>query len=200
LSFTDVQIISILKKQPKKEGVVLKYLYEKLDEPIRKFILSNSGKNEDVDDVIQDAIIIFYEKVKSNEYQLKSNVIGYVYTIGKYIWYNRQRKTNKYLAPLKDDNFNELSVDPIDFDLFEIESTKLVEGLLNNIGENCRKILIQSFYLKIPMKEIAKLHKLKNEQIARNKKHKCLKKLREIIEKSAYLKSLAQYINYEDIR
>ena len=44
------------------------------------------------------------------------------------------------------------------------------------------------------MQEIALLNDLKNEQVARNKKSKCLKKLRSIIEATPYFKNALKHI------
>ncbi|WP_298515057.1 sigma-70 family RNA polymerase sigma factor [uncultured Kordia sp.] len=177
------------------ESQVLKYLYTTTDKSLRDFIISNNGDHTIADDILQDAIIVWYEKVKNQEFKLQTTISGYIYTVGKYIWYNRQRK-NKKIIPSEfvnisedEENFTEQ-----DFELFQIDKTNLVEELLEQIGISCKKVLIESIYMKIPMQEIAVINELKNEQVARNKKSKCLKKLRKIIEASSYFKNALKHL------
>ena len=160
---------------------------------MRKFILNNGGTTADADDVIQDAIIICYEKIKNEEFKLQTTVIGYIYVVGKYTWYNKQRRERKFLrSPL--DIVSEENIEEIEFELFNIEKTVIVEELLEQIGASCKKILIESIYKKIPMREIAMLNNLKNEQVARNKKSKCLQGLRKVVSNSTYFKKVFKYI------
>ncbi len=147
------------------------------------------------DDILQDAIIVWYEKVKNQKFELQTTISGYIYTVGKYIWYNRQRK-NKRIVPnalqeamMKEEGFTEE-----DFELFHVDKTNLVEQLLEEVGTSCKKILIESIYMKNSMQEIAISNNLKNEQVARNKKSKCLQKLRKIIEASPYFKNVLKHL------
>lgn len=165
------------------EFQVLKYLYKEVDTSLRKFILSNGGDNSMADDIIQDAIIICYEKIKNQEFKLHTTITGYIYTIGKYTWYNKQRKNKRELKVISED-LQHIDIVEEDFELFNIDKTKLVNELLDKVGTSCKKILIESIYMKNSMQEIAASNDLKNEQVARNKKSKCLKKLRKIIEAS----------------
>jgi len=177
------------------EFQVLKYVYASVDESLRNFINANGGDNLSADDIIQDAIIVWYEKVKNQEFKLQTTITGYIYTVGKYIWYNKQRKNKRIThnefqeAAIKDDDFTEQ-----DFELFYIDKTHFVEKLLEESGASCKKILIESIYMKSSMQEIAMANDLKNEQVARNKKSKCLKKLRKIIEATPYFQNVLKYL------
>lgn len=173
----------------------MKYVYASADPSLRAFILSNGGDNAIADDIIQDAIIVCYEKIKNGEFKLQTTLIGYIYTVGKYIWYNKQRKDKPILKNAPADNYqlNEGFTEN-DFELFNVDKTALVNALLDEVGSSCKKILVESIYMKKSMQEIAKSNDLKNEQVARNKKSKCLKKLRKIIEASSYFKSIFKYI------
>jgi len=193
--FTDNEIIEVLLHQPKLELEVLKYVYAAADPSLRKFILSNGGDNTIADDIIQDAIIVCYEKIKNGKFKLQTTLIGYIYTVGKYIWYNRQRKEKPIVKVVSTDAYQlNTSFEENDFELFNVDKTALVDELLAEVGSSCKKILIESIYMKKSMQEIAKSNDLKNEQVARNKKSKCLKKLRKIIEASSYFKNIFKHI------
>ncbi len=174
------------------EFQVLKYLYATVDVPLRDFIIANNGDNSIADDILQDAIIVWYEKVKNQEFKLQTTITGYIYTVGKYIWYNKLRKEKKIVQG--EVALNETDIIEEDFELFQIDKTSFVEELLEEIGAPCKKILIESIYMKNSMQEIAVLNNLKNEQVARNKKSKCLKKLRSIIAATPYFKNALKHI------
>lgn len=192
--FSDREVITILHTDSSKKEGVFKYLYSELNNSLKKFILSNGGNTDDANDIIQDAIIILYEKIKNDSLKINTSVIGYLYQTGKYLWYEKQRKTKKFVTYNHLHNNSQLT-DNLNFELFDINKTVFVESLLNHIGDICKSLLIHSIYEKKSMKEITKLYNLKNEQVARNKKHKCLKKLRGIIEESSYFKFITRNIS-----
>lgn len=176
------------------ESQVLKYLYSITDKSLRDFIIANNGTQSIADDILQDAIIVWYEKVKNQEFRLQTTISGYIYTVGKYIWYSKQRKNKEIVAADFTNAFDKDDFIEQDFELFQIDKTNLVSALLDEIGKPCRKILTESIYMKKSMQEIAESNNLKNEQVARNKKSKCLQKLRKIVETSPYFKNALKHL------
>ena len=65
--------------------------------------------------------------------------------------------------------------------LMEEERQDQIREIIGLLGFDCKYILIESIYHNRPMKEIALEGNFSNEQIVRNKKYKCLKKLRELM-------------------
>ena len=53
--------------------------------------------------------------------------------------------------------------------------------VLETLGDHCKKILVLYYYENQSMKEILAALHYENEQVVRNKKYKCLKKLEELI-------------------
>jgi len=195
-SYSDSEIISILTSRKKHEDAVLRFLYAEVQPSLTKFILSNNGSSDDVEDIIQDAIIVFYEKVKNNQLQLEKTVSGYIYTVGKYMWYNKLRK-NKKQVRLENNDFSKIGLDEFDIELFHTNETSFVKELLSKIGKACQTVLQQSVFEKIAMDQIAQLNGYKNEQIARNKKYRCLKELRTVIEQSTQYQTIVNELCYD---
>lgn len=184
-SYTDQDIIDAI-INTSDEDQVLASLYKSVKTSLFPFIISNNGNEDDANDVLQDAIIVFYEKVKSQEFRLQTTITGYIYTIGKYIWLNKLKK-QKGKTSIEDKEIESLGISQIDINWHTTTDTsEYVNEILHLMKESCKQILIDSIYKKMSMREIARVHGLKNEQIARNKKHKCLKTLRTVIEKSSY--------------
>lgn len=78
--------------------------------------------------------------------------------------------------------------------MIDNEKKAQVLEVLNLLGESCKKILIESIYHNASMKEIAESGNFSSEQIVRNKKYKCIKKLKELIaERPSLMKILKAY-------
>ncbi|MFD0964813.1 RNA polymerase sigma factor [Pseudofulvibacter geojedonensis] len=195
-SFTDDEIIRILTSNHRLENAVLRFLYTEVQPSLYKLILSKGGISNDAEDIIQDAIIVFYEKAKQNQLQIEKTITGYIYTVGKYMWYNRLRKNKEHLY-LDSDHVISLGLDEFDLELFHTNETRFVQELLSKISKACQNILQQSIFERITMDKIALLHGYKNEQIARNKKYRCLKDLRSIVEQSTQYQTVINELCYE---
>ena len=58
------------------------------------------------------------------------------------------------------------------------EAQKIANQLVGEAQESCRKILLLYYWKSLNMKEIAQKMNLKNDQNAKNKKSKCLRKFK----------------------
>lgn len=192
--FNDLEAIRVIELGLPEENAVLEFLYRTTSTSLCPYILSNHGSRDDAEDVLQDAIIIFYEKVKSQDFRLQTTIAGYIYAVGRYMWLNTLRK-RKLEILVSDRSLGDVEVPTLEIEVYKTNVPEYTQMLLDKLHNGCKKILIDSIYKKIPMKEIAKTYGLKNEQIARNKKYKCLKSLRNIIEKSPYFSRLLTEID-----
>ena len=59
---------------------------------VRSYILKNSGNNDDIDDVLQDACIAIWEKINNNSLVLNSKLSTFVFAIAKNIWLKKLNK------------------------------------------------------------------------------------------------------------
>jgi len=62
--------------------------------------------------------------------------------------------------------------------------------LLESLGGNCKRILVLYYFDRLKMKEIAEVMNFANDQVAKNKKSSCLKKLKAKISESPRLKDI----------
>lgn len=77
--------------------------------------------------------------------------------------------------------------------LLEGERADILAGLLDELGEKCKGVLTLFYFHKKSMKEIAQAMKMASEAVARNKKHACLKRFRELVINNESLKQLLYY-------
>jgi len=159
---------------------MLEKVYVKYFPIIRNFISDNNGNDEDAQDVFQDAIIIFYSKVRNPDFELSCTVKTYLYSVARNLWLNKLRKNNK-IQPL--DNlldFVELPQDTFEILKTNPEKSKVQRHLAQLCGP-CREVLELFYFHRMSMHSIAQEMGLANEQVAKNKKSKCLKKLKNLV-------------------
>jgi len=91
----------ILKGIATGDHVVIKNFYKENLNYIKGYILQNSGENQDVEDVFQDALVIIYQKLKSDSLHINVPLQTYFYAVCKNVWRNQLRKKRKLI--LSDD-------------------------------------------------------------------------------------------------
>ena len=156
------------------------YIYQNYYEGIKTYILQNNGSAEDVRDLFQDAIVVLYNQVLKGAFREQSTVKTYFYGICRNIWYKKlaKKKGTLEIETLKETSLDNEVVDQI---LIGNEREQLISRLMNQLSMECMQILTFFYFDKLSMKEIqAKLH-LASVQVAKNKKMKCLKKLRTLV-------------------
>lgn len=148
---------------------------------IRQYILQNSGNEEDVEDVFQDALILVYQKLKTDSLELHSSLRTYFYGVCKNIWRNRLRKNKKMVIAesLPED------IQIIDSDIIKEIERKEREHVYRkhflNLSDTCREVLSLLFQGN-SMKNIAHITGY-SEGYTRKKKFECKRSLIEMIEK-----------------
>ncbi len=158
----------------------LRHIYTANRERICSFIMSNSGSADEAKDIFQETVIAFYENVRDQKFKGESAISTYLYSIARFKWLN-QLKKNK----TRDFHHQELETDEFDRSTLarminEEEKAGILE-VLTKLGDVCKKILIESLYHNASMKEITAQGNFSSEQVVRNKKYKCLQKLKQLI-------------------
>jgi len=180
--FSDEEIINKIQSVEERENdIAFKYLYKQNYRMIERFIALNNGNDEDSGDVFQDSLIILYNRVKQKQFDLSCTIKTYLYSVCRNIWLDKLR-SNKIHSRILNDNRPFIDVQE-DFTalLLNDEKRNRIMDLLNKLGEECRNILYYFYYDRLNMLEIARRMDLSSDQAAKNKKYKCMKKLREMV-------------------
>ena len=186
--YTDKEIIEGLLEGGDQESTMLKFMYSSFFPKVKKFILSRGGNEVEAKDIFQDSIIVFYQNVVAQKFEQKAKISTYLFTLARNMWINRQKRLAK-LSNLDAVDFPGLKDQPIDY-LLATERNEFALELMKVLSEDCRKILTLSIYQKYSMKKICEIMGYQNEQVARNKKSKCLKYLKKAIQNSTRLSNM----------
>ena len=186
----DLKIKSLVKEIKEDNRLFIKELYNKMrPQFISWFSKHYYCRLEDVEDSYQRSFNIFYFNVKEDKISmLEISANTYLFSIGKNIMLkvlNKEPKNSTSIDLINERSLGEVS---IDYDIDETFRKEIIVQLLNQIGETCRNVLVLSFFRNFSMESIAREMSFKNEAVAKKKKHLCLKKLKELVDKRKELK------------
>ncbi|GAB5399655.1 MAG: hypothetical protein Aureis2KO_12400 [Aureisphaera sp.] len=158
----------------------LKVLYVNNREKVSSFVLRNNGSEEEAKDIYQEAVISFYENVRDGKFKGESAIGTYLYSIAKFKWLNQIKKDQIREGHHEKAVDRNIQDSPL-MSLMEGEKKQNVLQILDELGAVCKQLLIENLYHNASMKEIAAGGDFSSEQVVRNKKYKCLQRLKEII-------------------
>jgi RNA polymerase sigma factor (sigma-70 family) len=167
---------------PGRQDEAIRHLYRMHYLKVQAYINQNAGNNEDAEDIFQDAVINFIQILKAGKFRGECSSGTFLYSLARHAWLNEFKRKNS--ARLREEKFGQ-GMEIIELDVSEKlinrEVKMELQQLLNALGETCKKILTAFYYDELPMKEILQQLDYENEQVVRNKKYKCLKKLEEML-------------------
>ncbi|GAA3614865.1 sigma-70 family RNA polymerase sigma factor [Flavivirga amylovorans] len=171
----DKEIIERLKNGDE-SGLKHLYRHQKM---IKSWINKNNGNGEDAEDLFQNAILVFYKKVMSGDYEYKSKISTYLFSICQRQWLNElnRRKSKEQTT----EDFMKFDKGVYEKPMEDGSNEKLIGYIteqLNKLGEPCKSLLEASIYLQVSMKDIASKYNYKNAHSARQQKLRCLQRLR----------------------
>lgn len=160
----------------------LRMLYEQNREVFLKWVNQHYSCSEtEAKDIYQQAFSILYFNVKDGKItSITSSIRTYLFGIAKNLLRKKNQETSK-LTSLD----NEINTLTDDLDYYQIgeknDKAKLINTLLEKLGDPCKSILNMFYFKKFAMEAIAERMGYKNEQSMKKKKSLCLKQLREIL-------------------
>lgn len=164
-------------------------LYREYYPVILSFIQNNSGSEEDAADVFQDALVVFYDKVRNSNFELRCTIKTFVYSICKNLWLKKLNSRKKMLV--QKESFETIALEPNIAEILEdTEQSKLVARLLKEIGADGERLLTYFYFDGLKTEEVTHKMGFASEQVTRNKKSRCLKKLRELLKTTTLFNDL----------
>lgn len=171
----------LLEKIKSGDGEALRSFYRVNFASVSHFVVSNSGTEQEAKDIFQEAVIIFFERLKEPTFKLTCSSKTFIYSVCRRLWLKRlsSKETSRY----KIYDFHEHVVEePADTEEIERkeEAYRCMEKALETLGEPCKTIL-QDFYVhKRSMQEITERFGYTNADNAKNQKYKCLQRLKKL--------------------
>ncbi|MDH7446015.1 RNA polymerase sigma factor [Aquimarina sp. 2201CG14-23] len=162
------------------DETIIKAFYKRNYNYVKSYVLKNSGDNVDAEDVFQDALVLVYQKLKSDSLELRVSVSAYFYGVCKNIWRNRLRKKRKLIISDEVIETNDEIDGSIIEDIENKEREMLYRKYFVTLSDKCKELL-NLVFAGNSMREIANITGY-SEGYARKKKFECKKSLIEMIE------------------
>jgi RNA polymerase sigma factor (sigma-70 family) len=158
----------------------LEKLYKLHYSMVQSLVVNNAGSRDDAADVFQETVIVLYEKVKTGNFELQSQLKTFIYAVARRIWLTKLQKTQRF-AVQPDDVEETIAVEnEVEQHQQQQENFAIMEVAMGKVGEPC-KSLLQAFYLqKKTMDVISVEFGYTNAENAKNQKYKCLVRLKKL--------------------
>ena len=177
----DVWIVDKLKADNERENnEALRYLYTRMYQQIKRFLLKNSGSSEDAEDIFQEGLVVLFKLIRQGKFPTGYNVEAYLYSICRNLWLKRLRKYRREVE-LREEMTHLPVEDAGILKFLSDDQRAAADRLFAEVGEDCRKVLNYFYYDRLSMKEIMQRMGYSSEQVAKNKKSACMKKLQALI-------------------
>ncbi|MBK0380641.1 RNA polymerase sigma factor [Mucilaginibacter segetis] len=161
-------------------------LYTKAFSAVVRYIARMGGSLEEAQDIFQDSLVIYYEKITSSPAEIIVNEKAYLLGIAKKLWLQHYKASSKH-EPLND--FDTVAVTD------EQPATLKILHYLQTSGKKCMELLKAYYYDELPVRDIATLFGYSGTHSATVGKYKCLEKVRETVKQKSlnYADFIEQY-------
>ena len=172
------------------DNVIILHIYKNFYYKVNLYIKKNSGNDEDANDIFQEAIIVVYRKLKANDLVINCAFETYLYSVCKFLWLKQLSRIKSEKEMMSDTSAFEIEFDHDFSELAEKnERFKLYQKHFQLLGSDCQKLL-QLFFDKVPLKQIAQIMGFSSEKYVKKRKFKC---------KEYLITSIKQDVNYRKI-
>ncbi len=167
-----------------------RYFRETID--LVKFM---GGNEEDGADVFQEVVLVLIEKIKEDKFRQESSIKTFLFSITRNVWLMELRTRERRKKREVHYTSGESTIQQMGL---LNKSSSDIHVVFNRLGDICKRILIGFYFENKSMNVLLKEFDFKNEQVLRNRKHTCMRKLKEILsENQELLQSLKSDFIYE---
>jgi RNA polymerase sigma factor (sigma-70 family) len=177
----DARVLDMIRNGDEKALVLL---YESNRKMISAFIARNNGTHDDYEDMLQEALVVLWERVRAGRFEYSSKLSTFVFGTVKNIWLRRLAKAKREIpTDLQSDDQADPSGSVLDT-MIENEETAAVRDALEKIGEQCKKLLLLFYWEECSMAEIAGKMGFANAETVKSKKYQCKKSLEKVLKQA----------------
>lgn len=156
-------------------------LYRNFFNDVKYYVIKNNGTLDDAKDLFQEVCVSY---IKILEHPDGKNILderSYLLGMARNMWIKQLQKNKNNVE------FNPAIHQPDDEnDTGRQKQSKVMDLVLQKlkeISDDCRSIIFESFYMKKPNAELARMFGY-SEQFVKVKKHRCLQGLKRLVQES----------------
>jgi RNA polymerase sigma factor (sigma-70 family) len=156
------------------DSVIISAVYKETYLIVDRFMRKNGGGKNDVKDIMQDAMLVFFDKSKSENFILTSSFNTYIYSVCRFLWLqelDRRRKDMQIMYTAE----SEAQPESEDQET-EMLKEELFRQHFGELSLDCQKILFLHFEKKT-IAELTQIMGYSSEQHTLDRKYRCKKSL-----------------------
>jgi len=176
---SDAKILDLIRKGEGEQSLAV--LYKANRRPVVSYVIKNNGTLDDGNDVLQEAVVVLWEKVRSGKFQYKSQLSTFIMGTARNIWLRRLARRRKEVPEGQNiDNARNPDPSPLE-ELIDSDRAKFVRDSLTKLGDPCKKLLLLFYWEECSLEEIARQMGFANAETVKSKKYQCKKALERIL-------------------
>ena len=177
----DTHIIQLIREGQREKPI--RFLYKEFPK-IKQLVLKEGLTNELAEEIFQNSLILFIEKVENPAFVLSSKATTYLYGINRFLAKNEAKSQRKSVQV---EWTEAISFDDseLNYDFEKEAQLNRMEFILTKISEKCQNVFKLFYFEKKSMNEIAKSLNFSSTNSAKTQKYKCIEqaiKLSETLE------------------
>jgi len=179
--WNDAELIEQLHNEKEEAFRQMYYRYFK---NTKYFVMQNSGQSADAEDVFQEALFQLITQLRKDGFAIHTSLQAFLNVLVRNIWFKKIRDKKEWST----ETLSEAEDGGKDLDqkIQHDGHLDLLEKVMQQeLKEDCREILMDYYYKKNPLKEIARSMQL-TEQFIKVKKHRCMEYLASAMAKNGF--------------
>ena len=172
------------------DSAIINSIYKKFVPKVIHYIKTNSGNDDQAQDVVQEVLVVLFNQAKESKLNLTCPFDAYFFLLCKRRWLNELKKSSNQGVTINDDytSINESEEKMAEqTELFE-QKQQLFDAMFLKLGDKCQELLKLSFATK-SMEEVAEKLNVTYGYV-RKKKSLCVGQLTEWIQETNSYKNL----------
>lgn len=143
---------------------------------IYKLVTTNNGTKRDAQDLMQDTLFALVKNLRKPDFKLTCKVSTYLYSIARNLWLMKLRSSGKELLNVDDEDQQYIMIEDNEIEQKQVQEEKyqIIADVLKEMGEKCRNIIMEFYYKKTPLAQIAESIGM-TPQSMKVTKHRCMK-------------------------
>ena len=181
ITYSDEDLINMLKDS----NDALAIVYKKHKDYCFNFMKAMYNDNDTIQDIYQDATIVFYESVNKPNFILSCSIQTYLNSICRNQILVRIKHSNRYEVKSSEENSQYIEnltdwfeeVGNVNNDRIAVMKTVLKE--MKDSANKCYDMLVRFFYQNQTMDKIAIALSYNGADVAKNQKYRCIEKAKQ---------------------
>ena len=166
----DKHIIQLIREGKREKPI--RFLYQEFPK-IKHLVLNEGLTSEIAEEIFQNSLILFIEKVENPAFVLSSKATTYLYGINRFLAKNEAKKQRKTINVEWSEaiGFDESE---LNYDFEKEEQLNRLEFILDQISAKCLQIFQLFYFEKKSMTEVAETLNYSSTNSAKTQKYKCI--------------------------